>query len=394
MNIVFFHGNGILPNFGGISRVTDILGDLFVAKGNNVWYIGAQDKHKGQSYSERQSFLPSEDLFSEENVKYITRFTKENKVDIVINQFALDPNSAKFLALCKSKTHFFLISCFHNSILTPILNGAYQKEYLLKKKGLGFLFNLMNTRFVSSLMVKAYIRKHRSRYLSTVNNSDCIVVLCEGQVQELYHMCGLKASDKVCVIPNGIDIDVVPTGAKENIVLWVGTFDYAIKRPDNMLHIWKMVEGEHPDWELKMLGDGPSWKEMRHLSNALGLKHVCFEGSVDPDKYYNKASISCVTSVHEAFPMVTLEAQRVGCIPVVNNSFTSVPMLIENSVNGYAVRAFDNMAFAKTLSTLMEDVELRNRMSKQAIDNAKQFSLDEIYAQWIGLFNMNHERFS
>ena len=92
--------------------------------------------------------------------------------------------------------------------------------------------------------------------------------------------------------------------------------------------------------------------------------------------------------------MVTLEAQRVGCIPVVNNSFTSVPMLIENSVNGYAVRAFDNMAFAKTLSTLMEDVELRNRMSKQAIDNAKQFSLDEIYAQWIGLFNMNHERFS
>ena len=51
MNIVFFHGNGIVPTLGGISRITDTLGALFVDKGNNVWYIGAQDKHKGQKLS-------------------------------------------------------------------------------------------------------------------------------------------------------------------------------------------------------------------------------------------------------------------------------------------------------------------------------------------------------
>ena len=49
MNIVFFHGNGIVPTLGGISRITDTLGVLFVDKGNNVWYIGAQDKHKGRN---------------------------------------------------------------------------------------------------------------------------------------------------------------------------------------------------------------------------------------------------------------------------------------------------------------------------------------------------------
>lgn len=391
MNIVFFHGNGILPNFGGISRITDILGNLFVSKGNDVWYIGAQDKHKGQKYSVRQSFLPSADLFSDENLKYIASFVKENKVDTIINQCALDPNSAKFLALCREKAPFLLVSCFHNSILTPVLNGAYQKEYLLKKRGLGWVFNLMNTSIVRYLMTKAYIQKHRKRYLSTINNSDYVVVLCDGQIRELYRMCGLKTSNKVCVIPNGIDINAHFSESKEKIVLWVGTFDYSVKRPDNMLRIWKIVENQHPDWTLLMLGDGPSWQEMQQMSKSLELKHVFFKGRIVPDEYYNKALIACVTSVHEAFPMVVLEAQRVGCIPVVNNSFTSIPMLIEDRVNGCIVKAFDNADFAKVLSALMDDSEKQKQISRRAIENAKRFSLDNIYEQWKILLNKNHE---
>lgn len=391
MNIVFFHGNGILPNFGGISRITDILGNLFVSKGNDVWYIGAQDKHKGQKYSVRQSFLPSADLFSDENLKYIASFVKENKVDTIINQCALDPNSAKFLALCREKAPFLLVSCFHNSILTPVLNGAYQKEYLLKKRGLGWVFNLMNTSIVRYLMTKAYIQKHRKRYLSTINNSDYVVVLCDGQIRELYRMCGLKSSNKVCVIPNGIDINAHFSESKEKIVLWVGTFDYSVKRPDNMLRIWKIVENQHPDWTLLMLGDGPSWQEMQQMSKSLELKHVFFKGRIVPDEYYNKALIACVTSVHEAFSMVVLEAQRVGCIPVVNNSFTSIPMLIEDRVNGCIVKAFDNADFAKVLSALMDDSEKQKQISRCAIENAKRFSLDNIYEQWKILLNKNHE---
>ena len=391
MNIVFFHGNGILPNFGGISRITDILGNLFVSKGNDVWYIGVQDKHKGQKYSVRQSFLPSADLFSDENLKYIASFVKENKVDTIINQCARDPNSAKFLALCREKAPFLLVSCFHNSILTPVLNGAYQKEYLLKKRGLGWVFNLMNTSIVRYLMTKAYIQKHRKRYLSTINNSDYVVVLCDGQIRELYRMCGLKTSNKVCVIPNGIDINAHFSESKEKIVLWVGTFDYSVKRPDNMLRIWKIVENQHPDWTLLMLGDGPSGQEMQQMSKSLELKHVFFKGRIVPDEYYDKALIACVTSVHEAFPMVVLEAQRVGCIPVVNNSFTSIPMLIEDRVNGCIVKAFDNADFAKVLSALMDDSEKQKQISRRAIENAKRFSLDNIYEQWKILLNKNHE---
>lgn len=389
MNIVFFHNNGIVPTLGGISRITDILGTLFASKGNNIWYIGAQDKHKGQLYRKWQSFLPSPNLFVEENVNYLVDFVKKHKVDAIINQFALDPRSSQFLAHCKTRVNFMLVSCIHNSILTPVMNGAYLKEYVLKKKGFNLLFLLMKTRFVTSIMTSIYISKHRKRYLDIVHNSDRIVVLCDGQESELNQMCGESFPKKVKVIPNCIDTSIVNPQNKGKIVLWVGNFDYAIKRPDNMLQIWKFVEDKNSDWELQMLGDGPSWNEMKALANCLSLKRVCFLGRVCPEEYYKKASILCVTSVHESFSLVTVEAQRVGCIPILNNSFRPAPMLVKDGYNGYLIPPFNNIAFAKTLDSLMRDSELRGRMSKNAIESVKRFSLDTVYIQWMSMLNDN-----
>lgn len=389
MNIVFFHSNGIIPAAGGISRITDILGRLFASKGNKVWYIGASNEHKNISYSEWQNFLPSIQLFANLNVDYIVNFVKEHKVDVVINQMALDPNSAKFLALCKKQADFLLVSCIHNSILTPIVNGAYQKEYILRKKGMVWLFYLMKTRMVTSILTSAYICKYRKSYSSTLNNSDKIVVLCDGQATELYRMCGVCFSEKVVVIPNSIDTNIELPKQKNKTVVWVGTFDYSIKRPDNMLRIWKQVEDQHPDWDLQMLGDGPSLTEMKALATTLELKRVVFTGRTNPDEYYKKASILCVTSVHESFSLVTVEAQRVGCVPVLNNSFRAAQLLVQDGVNGYLIPAFDNDAFANKLSYLMKDSNHWEELSRKSIEGVKKFSLDIVYNQWELLFKEN-----
>ena len=92
--------------------------------------------------------------------------------------------------------------------------------------------------------------------------------------------------------------------------------------------------------------------------------------------------------------MVVLEAQRVGCIPIVNNSFTSIPMLVQNGVNGCVVDAFDNKAFAETLSSLMDNIEMQQQMNLQAIESAKRFSLDRVYDRWMELLNEYHEKVS
>ncbi len=199
-------------------------------------------------------------------------------------------------------------------------------------------------------------------------------------------MCGIEKSDKVHVVPNCIEVGDVGNLSKQKVAVWVGTFDYAVKRPDNMLYIWKQVESNIQGWQLKMLGDGPSLEEMKSLSEKLGLQHVEFTGRVMPDEYYNEAAIACVSSVHEAFSLVVIEAQKAGCVVVMNNSFTAAPMVVKNGKNGVLVPAFDNDSFAKALLSLMKDDEKRNRLSRQAMIDVQRFSLESVYDQWINLF--------
>lgn len=388
MNIVFYHDNGILPTFGGISRITNTLGNLFTNKGNNVWYIGAQDRHYGETYNDNQLFLPSCNLYAEENIEFLCTFVIEHQIDAIINQAALNPCSAIFLSKCKERAPFLLISCFHNSILTPIYNGAYQKEYLLKKKHLGLIFHLMKTPPARYFMTLLYIYKHHKRYLTTCEKSDAVCVLCDGQKAELLKMCGRKIESKVHVLHNCIDTDINPPSEKKDVVLWVGTFDYNIKRPDNMLRIWQRIESHYPEWNLYMLGDGQSLNDMKTLAKKLHLHNVTFMGRVAPDSYYHEAKILCVTSVHEAFSLVSIEAQRAGCVPVINNSFTSAPLIVRNGTNGLLVPKFNNREFARQLSSLMDDRAKLMELSHNALDSVGRFSYDVIYSKWMSLLNL------
>lgn len=58
-------------------------------------------------------------------------------------------------------------------------------------------------------------------------------------------------------------------------------------------------------------------------------------------------------------------------------------MLIQNGVTGFTVSAFDNKAFAETLSFLMKDCDTLQKVGLQALENVNRFSLDNIYNMWI-----------
>lgn len=382
MNIVFYHSNGIMPIHGGVSRITDTLGILFSERGNNVWFMGAVKTRTDVIYHQNQVFLPNNEVDSAENIAFVCDFVKTNHIDVVVNQAALTPVSARFLRKCSNNVHFLLISCFHNSILTPIYNGAYQKEYVLKKKGLGILFNIMRTKLIADIIVHIYIRKHRKKYIETIDNSDAIFVLCEGQKKELMKMYGNIGEDKIYIVPNCVKYEDSPILSKENIVLWVGTMDYAVKRPDYMLQIWKLICNKYSSWKLQLLGDGPSFDEMKRLANELQLINVSFEGRRNPKPYYDRASLICITSIHESFSLVTVEAQQRGVVPIAFNSFNTAEILINDSVNGLLVKPFDIISYAGKLSTLMDEENKRIMMSKQSIESSKRFSFDAIYFTW------------
>ena len=387
MNIAFFHSNGIIPTSGGISRITYNLCLLFREKGHEVWLIADKNLNEAYEYDKNTIFLPNQETTSDENKQYLKHFLLYNKIDVIINQDPFHKQYVSLLAYCRGEVGVKIISCYHNSILTPIYHFAYQKEYNLKKSGKDCVFSFLKKHFVRNILIWLYIKKYRSSFLFTFNNSDAITILCDGQIDEYKRMTGISNNPKITVIPNYLAQITKGNFQKNKIVLWVGTFDYSIKRPDYMLQIWSKVESIHPEWSLYLLGDGSSLTEMKNLANKLNLGHVVFTGRVNPESYYQTAELQCVTSVHEAFSMVSIEAMAHSIPVLAFDSFTSAPFIIKDGNNGKLIDHFDIDKFADTLSELMSNDEIRKTMGKEALESSTRFSADNIYKLWNHLFN-------
>lgn len=386
MNILFVHSNGIVPTAGGISRTTANLARLFRQRGHNIWFLSATDRQPGVEYDNNQHFLPSASVADSKNEEFVTKLIVDNGICFVINQSPFSFPIVSLLHRCSGKSGVKVISCYHNSILTPVIRYAYCHEYQLKQRRLGLLFHLLRWKPVADIIVRVYIAKWRQKFRETVDMSDVVVMLCDGQVEELLRMCGYDHCEKARVIPNCIPAVENTDKKKRQIVVWTGTFDYAIKRPDYMLRIWQKISPRHPDWKLYMLGDGPSLSAMKKMAEQNRIKNVVFTGRVVPDEYYSKSQIQCVTSVHEAFPMITVEAMSHQAPVIAFNSFTSAEYIIKDHYSGILIEPFEINKYADQLDHLMNDTITCLNMGDNAKKSLSRFSEEEIYCLWNELF--------
>lgn len=388
MNIVFFHQNGINPKAGGISRITyNLITELNRRKGINIYALGLLTNEELE-YPQWQFFLPAKNLDTEANIRYIAAFMEEKNIDILVNQAALNLKTAYFLAKVHSRClGVKIVSCIHNSVLTQIKNYSFQIEHRLLSKNKKIAFKILSNGLSRILLEFISVVMRHKQYVKLVQCSDKVVMLCPGHCKEMRRMLWGRFSQKVDYIPNCIiDIDqrVLP---KENIVLWIGTVDLSVKRIDYMLDIWKQFEGKKDGWKLLVLGDGPALNWAKKQVEISGLRRVEFLGRVAPDPYYKRARISCVTSSHEAFPMVILESLANGVVPVVNNCFPSASYLITSGVNGCLAKEFDRNDFVRQLLSLTSNDSYLNRMAENCLIEARKYKASVVCDQWINMFH-------
>ena len=108
---------------------------------------------------------------------------------------------------------------------------------------------------------------------------------------------------------------------------------------------------------------------------------------VSPEPYYSESKIICLTSGWEGLPMVLIEAQRHGCVPISYKSFAALPDIITDGQTGYMVPAFKKNQFISKLTRLMTNASLLEEMAKNCIIHSKRFSVETIANQWIKLFD-------
>lgn len=270
----------------------------------------------------------------------------------------------------------------------------WQRHAIMHRRRKGFfrklLWYLYNRRRFEdgTLAMKLAVERSRHDYVSC----DAYTVLCEPYRAETAEVLGLDPVDNhIYAIENPENpVDDVCL-EKENVMLFCGRFENWSKRIDRLLRIWSKVQGALPDWRLVLVGDGRDGKMLRELAGELGLERVSFEGmQTDVRPYYAEASVLCLTSETEGWPLTLTEGQANGCICVAFGCTSGVKEILSpDGECGFIVPPYDEDMYAQVLLKIASmDKESQITMRRRAVERRLEYTPEKIAVKWKSLFDM------
>lgn len=132
-------------------------------------------------------------------------------------------------------------------------------------------------------------------------------------------------------------------------------------------------------WQIILVGDGPARTEIEKAFASVAQQRVCCCGQLDPlatADLLAAADLFTWPAMNEAFGMAILEAHRHG-LPVVAGYTDGVASLVNDGQTGLLTRPPEPVVFASSIRKLLEDADLRRKMSLNARDKfLKQHDFD------------------
>lgn len=164
-------------------------------------------------------------------------------------------------------------------------------------------------------------------------------------------------------------------------------FVYA-KGLDLMMESFEEFCKQDDEWQLDIIGDGDLWNEIVADAKRRGIENrVNFVGYTnEPEKYYLNSSVFLLPSRWEGWPMVIMEAFEFG-LPVIAFHTGAMDLIIDDGKTGYLPEAFDTGKFTQAMLKLAHDDELREQMSKNAIEKSGDFAIEKAVEAWNDLFH-------
>lgn len=387
------------PNICIISEKQQILG---IGGTETVSYILKEELRKN-NYNVLSAFFVSQapmtendllfpngldNICSDKNIDFLISTIIEKQIDIIILQGIFND---KLLTLCNNTpTKTKLIYTYHFSPFVKVKDYDDYKDRLLQQTHNPIIALLKN--LYVELKRKSYEKKSlkytRELFLKyDIERIDAFISLTKEYTKYIQSIYPQQFKEKFHTIHNPILIDnTTEKYEKENIILFVGRLTYQ-KRLDRLLFVWKHLYNKFNDWKVIVVGDGEYADEYQKMTEKLQLGNIEFVGQQPSDIYFKKSKIFCMTSSHEGLPMVLIEAQKYGCVPIAYNSFEASTDIIQNYHNGVLVAPFNEKEYTKALRTLITNDEMRKRLAANGKEFIKKFDSKMIVKEWIKLFN-------
>lgn len=154
---------------------------------------------------------------------------------------------------------------------------------------------------------------------------------------------------------------------------------YPVKGHRVLLDAFAGLASTHPVARLLIVGDGPERAALEARAHQLGIAdRTCFAGfQEDVATHLRLCNVTVVPSVHpEPFGMVVLESMAAG-VPVVASRTGGLAEIFEDGTAGFLVPAGDARALQSAITRILDNPDLRQRMSVQSIRESGRFSMAE-----------------
>jgi glycosyltransferase involved in cell wall biosynthesis len=225
-------------------------------------------------------------------------------------------------------------------------------------------------------------------YLPSFCKACDLVIAPSPGLKEVLIKLGVEAP--IEVIPNGVDIkpfqsveQPIPRselGFKDDdvILTYMGRIGPEKNLPF-LLRAFAGIAGAYDNVGLLIIGDGAEREDLEDRVRIMGISdRVRFTGMIpypELPAYMGVADAFVTASVTEVHPLSVIEALASG-LPVVGIQSPGVGDIIEDGVTGFLAPEEDLAVFTAKLSRMVTDQEVRQKMSQQAKETSKIYSIE------------------
>ena len=270
----------------------------------------------------------------------------------------------KFYKLTKALVEYIFLLCSYDIVHIHVSTAvSLKRKYIFYK-----LAKLYKRKVVIHLHCGSQLSDiWNAKYEEMFTNADMCLVLSNSIRDIITERIGRQDNVKVLYNPCPTIDRLLLGGTRQKTILFAATL-YKEKGYLDLVDAFAQVHKKHSDWKLLIAGNGSQEEGLTRVKRHTLGDSVVFLGWIkgeEKDAIFRSASIFCLPSYAEGFPMAVLDAWAYG-IPVVTTPVGGIPDIVKDGVNGLLFTPGDVDVLANHLNRLIENGDLRAKLSQES----------------------------
>ncbi|AFL88028.1 glycosyltransferase [Terriglobus roseus DSM 18391] len=228
-----------------------------------------------------------------------------------------------------------------------------------------------------------HLHNIHNEHMGTTGLADRVIAVSNAVAEDLKSH-GTKA-DRIRIVMNGtlgtqrLSQEPVPLPLGKPAIVSVAGITVR-KGMYELIEAFSKVAERYPTAHLYLVGGGSAeevgiWEAAAATACADRIHFEKFQA--DPRSYLVSAEVFVLASRREAFGLALIEARAAGCA-IVATDVDGIPEIIQHNATGLLVPPEDAGALAASITSLLDDAELRTRLQRETVQDLQRYEVQRM----------------